>query len=138
MARTKTLYESVESRARIIKQGDIVCIIIDGGGAMVAATQDFMAAQKWAASRTASGNDLTDRARFLEQIPALVARPGSINPTRGSDKLIENLAKNMKQAGYDLSEWQLPPELKNLGHPTPSAPKPKDKPAPTAIIEPAS
>lgn len=133
MARVKTLYESVESRARIVKQGEIVCIIIDGGGAMVAATQDFMAAQKWASSRTASGNDITDRGRFLEQIPAVVARPGSISGTRGSDKLVEGIAKNMKQAGYDLAEWQLPPELKNLGH-APKEDKPK-KPKPDAPVE---
>jgi hypothetical protein len=119
----KNLYEAVTLRARVLRQGDIVCYIVDGGGAMVMASQDFLQAQKWATSKPFSGNALTDRARFLEQIPALVSRPGSMLPTRGNDRQVERLAIAMRQAGYDLGEWLLPPELKRP--PLPSVEPPK-------------
>lgn len=114
---TATLYDSATKRARVVRQGDIVCYIVDGGGAMVMASQDFVQAQKWATAKPASGNALTDRARFLEQVPALVSRPGSMLPTRGSERSVERLAKAMRQAGYDLNEWQLPPEIKRPPQP---------------------
>lgn len=125
MARTLTLFEAATSRARIVRQGDIVQIIIDGGGAMVTTTQEFLQAQKWAARKPATGNMISDRGRFLEQITLLISRPGSMATTRGHARQVERLAQQMKQGGYDLNEWMLPPELKNPGHPQPEPPKPK-------------
>lgn len=125
---TISLYESATKRARVVRQGEIVCYIVDGGGAMVMTTQDFVQAQKWANAKPASGNMLTDRARFLEQVPALIARPGSMLPTRGHERYIERLARAMRQAGYDLNEWQLPPELKRPPQTDPPAPAPGETP----------
>lgn len=122
---TRNLFESATSGARIVRQGDIVCLIVDGGGAMVMASGDFVQAQKWAQSRPASGNALTDRGRFLEQLPALVSRPGSFFSTRGNARQLEKLAKLMRQSGYDLGEWLLPPELKR-----PPAPEPRRRSPP--------
>ncbi len=127
MARSETLFEAAVKRMRVIRQGDIVQIIIDGGGALVTTTQEFLQAQKWASSKPATGNMVTDRGRLLEQIGPLVSRPGSMLSTRGNAKQVEALAKLMKQGGYDLGEWMLPPELKN---PAPTAPEPiRPKPA---------
>lgn len=112
-----SLFDSATRGARIIKQGEIFCLVLDGGGAMIGFMQDLHAAQKWAQSKPSCGNRVTDRGRFLEQIPTLVARPGSFVSTRGSEKLIEKVARGMRAGGYDLSEWMLPPELKNMGRP---------------------
>lgn len=114
MARTLTLFESATSRGRVARQGEIVCITYDGGGSLVMETMEFVTAQKWASSKPSSGNLLTDRGRFLERISVLISRPGSIQATRGSDKQLVALARMMKQAGYDIGEWTLPPQLKSL------------------------
>ena len=112
--RALNLFESAVSRARVVRQGEIVQVVIDGGGAFVTFTQEFHQAQKWASPKTASGNMITDRGRFFEQIGTLISRPGSMVSTRGSGKYVENLARAMLQAGYDIGEWMLPPELKDL------------------------
>jgi hypothetical protein len=116
MARTLTLYEGATNRARIAKQGEIVQIVIDGAGAMVVETSDFLGAQKWAQSKPSTGNLLSDRGRFLERFSVLISRPGSLSATRGSDKPLKNLARMMKAGGFDLNEWNLPPEIRNAPH----------------------
>lgn len=125
MKRTLSLFESAVSRARVIRQGDIVQVVIDGGGAFVTFTQEFQQAQKWAAAKPATGNMVTDRGRLFEQIGTLVSRPGSMVGTRGHGKYVEALVRAMNQAGYELSEWMLPPELKKIAtaHLQPSAPR---------------
>lgn len=112
--RTLNLFDSAVSRARVIRQGEIVQIVIDGGGAFVTFMQEFNQAKKWAVPKTATGNMITDRGRFFEQIGTLVSRPGSMVSTRGHGKYVENLVRAMNQAGYDIGEWMLPPELKDL------------------------
>lgn len=109
----RTVWESVTSRGRIIRQGDIVCLIFDGGGSLVVSALEFAQAQKWANSKPPTGNMLTDRARFLDQISALVSRPNSMQPTRGNDQAVERIARGMRGAGYDLGEWTVPPEMKD-------------------------
>lgn len=123
--RTYNLFESATRSARLLKQGPIMCIIIDGGGAMICFTDEFLAAQKWGSRKPATGNAISDRGRFLDQLSVLITRPGSFMGTRGSDKIVEKLAKAMMAAGYDLAEWSLPPEIKSMGHPGPVDPKPK-------------
>ncbi|WP_028079353.1 hypothetical protein [Solimonas soli] len=112
--RPLNLFESAVSRARVIRQGDITQIVIDGGGAFVTFTQEFYQAQKWAMPKTATGNMITDRGRFFEQIGTLISRPGSMVSTRGHSKHVEQLARKMNQAGYEIGEWMLPPELKDI------------------------
>lgn len=125
MKRTLSLFESAVSRARVIRQGDIVQVVIDGGGAFVTFTQEFHQAQKWAAAKPATGNMVSDRGRLFEQIGTLVSRPGSMVSTRGHGKYVEALVRAMNQAGYEISEWMLPPELKSIAtaHLRPSAPR---------------
>lgn len=114
MANTLTLYDSAFKRARVIRQGDLTQVVIDGGGAFVVMTQDFMQVRKWAQSKTASQNAMTDRGRVFEQFGVLISRPGTQAVTRGHNVQLEKLAKSMKQGGYDLGEWSLPPDLKHL------------------------
>lgn len=123
---TRNLFESATSRGRVLRQGDIVCLIVDGGGSMVMASDDFRQAQKWAQSKPASGNLLTDRGRFLEHVSALVSRRGSFVPTRGNQRQLEKLAKLMRQSGYDLDEWLLPRELTRPQAPEAPRPSPHD------------
>ncbi|SFF39764.1 hypothetical protein SAMN04488120_103202 [Fontimonas thermophila] len=122
MAGTVSLYDSAFKRARVVRQGDLTQVIIDGGGAFVVSTQEFLQVRKWAQSKAGSQNVITDRGRVFEQFTVLIARPGTQAATRGHRVQLEKLADAMKQAGYDLSEWALPPELKHLGRPLPDAP----------------
>jgi len=115
-AQARNLFEAATSKGRVLRQGEVACIIMDGGGAMVVFMQEFTGAHKWAQSRLPSSNLLTDRARFLDQFTVLVSRPGSVQATRGNERQLEKMAKAMLGAGYDLSEWTLPPELKSIGH----------------------
>lgn len=112
MARTQTLYESVSSKGRIMRVGEIVQMTMDGAGAICCNSQDFLAAQKWAQSRPSSTNIVTDRGRFLEKIEILIARPNSFVSTRGSQEPLTRLARAMKMSGFDMGEWMLPPEVK--------------------------
>lgn len=116
---TRNLFESATARGRVLRQGDIVCIVFDGAGAVVVSSQDFLLARKWAQAKPASGNALTDRSRLLEQVGTLVSRLGSQYPTRGSAKQIQTLLSRMQQAGYDLNDWAIPPELQRTATPAP-------------------
>jgi len=107
VAKVLSLYEMAASKGRVIRQGEIVQMVMDGAGAFVCAAQDFVVAQKWGMSRTGSGNITTDRGRLLDKIEVLISRPNSFVSTRGSSVPIERLAKAMKQAGYDLKEWNI-------------------------------
>jgi len=129
LTRTLNLFEAATRRSRLIKQGDLTQVVVDGGGAFVVFTQDFAQVQKWAQSKAASQNLMTDRGRVFEQFSVLISRPGSQAATRGNSKQLESLARAMKQGGFDLGEWALPPEMKNVGRPDPDALSPK-KPAP--------
>src|ERR1700752_445953 len=102
--RQSTIYESALRGGRVVRQGEITQVILDGGGAMVMETMEFVAAAKWAQSKP-GGNMLTDRGRFFERIGTLISRPGSIQATRGSDKQLRSLARLMKQAGLEIGEW---------------------------------
>ncbi len=127
MARTLTLLEAVQQRMRTIRQGDIAQLIVDGGGAMVATSLEVSQAGKWAQRKPSTGNVMTDRSRYFEQITVMIARQGSMFPTRGHHVAIEKLAKQMMQAGYDINEWALPPELRGLGRHSALDAKPAEK-----------
>lgn len=122
----RNLFEAATSRGRVLRQGEVACIVMDGGGSMIVFAQELMGAQKWAQSRLPTSNLLNDRARFLDQFTVLVSRPGSLQSTRGNDRQLEKMAKAMLGAGYDLAEWTLPPEIKSIGHgPAPSNKSPR-------------
>ncbi|MFA5938628.1 MAG: hypothetical protein WC809_04660 [Sinimarinibacterium sp.] len=112
MASKQNLFEAATAQARVIKQGDLVQIVIDGGGALVTTLEEVSQARKWAERKAASGNRVTDRGRFFEQIATLISRPGTQAATRGNIKAVEGLARKMKAGGYDIGEWALPPELR--------------------------
>lgn len=127
----RTLFEAATKRGRVIRQGEIASIVMDGAGAVIVFMQEFVGAQKWAQSRVPTSNLLSDRARFLDQFSTLVSRPGSVQTTRGNDRQLEKLVRAMLAVGYDLAEWTLPAELKSIGHgkPPPTAPQaPREKP----------
>lgn len=113
-APARNLFEAATSRGRVIRAGDIVCIIMDGAGAIIVSSQDFIQVQKWAQSKVPSANLLTDRARFFDQFAVLVSRPGSLQATRGNDRQLAHLAGAMAAAGYALAEWALPIQLRRI------------------------
>jgi len=130
--KTRTLYESVASRGRIVKQGNVVMIVVDGGGAMCVPMDEFVTAQKWAQSRPSSGNIVSDRGRFLEQFQVMVARPGRCAGPRGKSRQLYRMAKAMRAAGHDLGEYMLPPELRGTKLVDPDELQVKAKPVPAA------
>lgn len=140
--RTRSLFESATQRTRVIRHLDIVCFIVDGGGAMIVPTADYVQTQKWASARIASGNPLNDRGRLIERWLVLVSRPGSIAPTRGNPRQLAAIARSMQAAGYDLNEWSLPPEIKNpprpidqMGTRKPAAPEAEAVPEEPSLSE---
>jgi hypothetical protein len=124
----RSLFEAATARGRLIRHGDIACIVMDGAGAVVVSTQELIPAQKWAQSRPPSSNLLSDRARFLDRFQTLISRPGSVQSTRGSQRPLERLAQAMSAAGYDLGEWVLPAEVREPGKPRPNAEAPTPEP----------
>lgn len=130
MARVLSLYEMAASKGRVIRQGEIVQMVMDGAGAFVCSAQEFVTAQKWGMSRTGSGNITTDRGRLLDKIEVLISRPNSFVSTRGSSVPIERLAKAMKQAGYDLKEWNITRDVIALIEKRPDQTPPMKKAAP--------
>lgn len=118
--KARNLFEAATSRGRVIRAGDIVCIVMDGAGSVIVSTMDFVQAQKWAQSKIPSANLLTDRARFLDQFSVLVSRPGSMQVTRGNDRQLSHLASAMAAAGYSLAEWALPIQLRRVNTTTPT------------------
>ena len=110
----KALYESALRRAQIHRVGDITEIVFDGAGAVATATLDYKTAERWAMARMPSGNMIRDRGSFLERLETCIVRRGtSVTSTHGSSKPLVDLAKTMKKAGLNLSEWALPPEVKD-------------------------
>lgn len=135
----RNLFEAATSRGRVISHGDIVCLVMDGAGAVVVDAQEFQQARKWAQSKLPTSNMLTDRARLLDQFTMLVSRPGSVQATRGNERQLFKLVKAMFSAGYELSEWTLPQDLRNIGRPPPPTPTPKKaRPAPEPEQDPDS
>lgn len=130
MARVLSLYEMAASKGRVIRQGEIVQMVMDGAGAFVCSAQEFITAQKWGMSRTGSGNITTDRGRLLDKIEVLISRPNSFVSTRGSSVPIERLARAMKQAGYDLKEWNITRDVITLIEKRPDQVPPMKKAAP--------
>jgi hypothetical protein len=127
MLKLRTLYEAATRNARVLRQGEIASLVMDGGGAVVVSILEFTSAQKWASSKPFSGNLLTDRARFLDQFTAMVSRPHSVQPTRGNELSIERLVRAMRGAGYDITEWQIPPEMKDPMYWKPKEPGADDR-----------
>lgn len=121
-----TVFESAMRGMRVVKQGRVVQIIADGNGAVATLDIDYNSAYKWASSKSSSGSSGSDRTRFLDQMPNLVARPGSFINTRGNDKPIEDIVRLMQSAGFDLNDWAIPPTVKVLFMKGP-VPKPKAK-----------
>lgn len=128
----KSLYESALRRAQIHRVGDITEIVFDGAGAVATASLDYKTAERWAMARMPSGNMIRDRESFLERLETLIVRRGtSVTSTYGSAKPLLTLAKSMKKAGLNLSEWALPPEVKDaLDGGRPGADEADDEAAP--------
>lgn len=119
-----------------MNQGDIVCIVMDGNGAVVVDAQEFQQARKWAQSKLPTSNMLTDRARLLDQFTMLVARPGSVQSTRGNERQLQRLVKGMIAAGYEVSDWTLPQELRDIAKAPPPQPAKKSAQEPEATQDP--
>ena len=117
-AKEISLFQSAAGKLRVGRVGPLTMLVIDGQGLAYCLTADFSVVEKWAKSRPAGPNATIDSGKIIEKIDVLVCRPGTtFASTRGSTKPLEAIAKAMRQAGMDLKEFSLPPELKDMGKP---------------------
>jgi hypothetical protein len=113
-----SLYQSACQKLRVSRIGPLTQLVVDGQGLALCLTADFSPVEKWAKSKTSGPNATIDMGKMIEKLDVVVARPGtSFVSTRGSTKPLESIVKAIRAAGMDLKEFQLPPELKNLGAP---------------------
>jgi hypothetical protein len=118
MAKEISLFQSACGKLRVSRLGPLTILIIDGQGLGLCLTGDFSPVEKWAKSRPQGPNATIDSAKIIEKVDVLVCRQGTtFASTRGSTKPLEAIAKAMRQAGMDLKEFSLPPELKDMGKP---------------------
>lgn len=108
------LFQSACGRLRVSRMGGLTMLVVDGQGMALTPTADFSAIEKWAKSRPSGPNATIDMGKIMDKVEVLIARPGtSFASTRGSLKPLEKLVKELKSAGMDPKEFQLPPELKD-------------------------
>ena len=118
MAKEISLFQSAAGKLRVSRLGPLTILIIDGQGLGICLTGDFSPVEKWAKSRPQGPNATIDSAKVMEKVDVLVCRQGTtFAATRGSTKPLEAIVKAMRQAGMDLKEFSLPPELKDFGKP---------------------
>jgi hypothetical protein len=117
-AKEISLFQSAAGKLRVSRLGPLTILIIDGQGLGLCLTGDFSPVEKWAKSRPQGPNATIDAAKVIEKVDVMVCRVGTtFASTRGSTKPLEAIAKAMRQAGMDLKEFSLPPELKDMGKP---------------------
>ena len=117
-AKEISLFQSAAGKLRISRLGPLTMLVIDGQGLGLCMTGDFSPVEKWAKSRPQGPNATIDSGKIIEKIDVLVCRQGTtFAATRGSTKPLEAIVKAMRQAGMDLKEFSLPPELKDVGKP---------------------
>jgi len=118
MAKEISLFQSACGKLRISRLGLLTMLVVDGQGLALCLTGDFSPVEKWAKGKGAGPNATIDMGKIIEKIDVLVCRSGTtFASTRGSTKPLEAIAKAMLQAGMDIKEYSLPPELKDVGRP---------------------
>lgn len=125
-----TLYQSALGKLRVSRIGGLTQLVVDGQGLALTLTADFSVIEKWAKSKAAGPNATIDMGKIIERLDVMVCRPGTtFASTRGSTKPLQSIVKEMRAAGMDIKEFQLPPELKEGRPPEPPRPK-QDEPPP--------
>jgi len=118
MAKELSLFQQACGKLRIGRVGPLTMLVIDGQGLAYCLTGDFSPVEKWAKAKQAGPNATIDAAKIIEKVDVMVCRAGTtFAATKGSTKPLESIAKAMRQAGMDLKEFSLPPELKDMGKP---------------------
>ena len=113
-----SLFQSASGKLRISRLGPLTQLVIDGQGLAYCLTADFSPVEKWAKAKGQGPNATIDAAKIIEKVDVMITRPGTtFASTRGSTKPLESVVKAMKAAGVDIKEFQLPPELKDMGKP---------------------
>ncbi|HUR40713.1 MAG TPA: hypothetical protein VM240_06045 [Verrucomicrobiae bacterium] len=113
-----SLFLSACGKLRIARVGPLTQLVIDGQGLAYCLTADFSVVEKWAKSKGQGPNATIDAAKMIEKVDVMVCRPGTtFASTRGSTKPLEAVCKAMRQAGIDIKEFALPPELKDMNKP---------------------
>ncbi|GEM_PF-1884357 len=109
-----TLFEAMVGSGSVRNMGEITLVVLgEGRGGLVTTTLEFSGVRKWADGRTATGVLYRDLNVFMERFDTCVARAGSSLQTKGHATNILRLAKAMRNAGLELSEWTFPPLVRD-------------------------
>jgi hypothetical protein len=113
-----SLYQSATGKLRVSRVGPLTMLVVDGQGLALCLTADFSVVEKWAKAKGAGPNATIDMGKIIEKVDVMVCRAGTtFGSTRGSNKPLEAIVKAMMQAGMDIKEYSLPPELKDAARP---------------------
>ncbi len=109
---TPSLLAAMTEGGNIRSVGTITIIVLGRGrGALITPSMDFIGIRKWTESRTATGIEYRDLNLFLDRFDLCVARSGSALATKGHTSSLIGLAKEMKSAGLELSDWTFPKDV---------------------------
>lgn len=95
---------------RASRYGDFVILKMQSAGFAVSA-RDLQAAEAWARARSSMGSMHRDRTAFIDRFETVLARSGSGFATKGASAVLRRLVQGMEQAGIDIKEYTLPPNL---------------------------
>lgn len=125
----KNLLQELTEGGNINTIGMVTLVVLGRGrGAFLTTAFAFSSARKWAEGRAATGIEYRDMTLFMDRFDTYVARSGCPLTTQGHPVKLLELAKEMKAAGYEMSEWSLPQEVLDEMKPKrPGEPEPPKK-----------
>ncbi len=111
---TPNLLKALTEGGSIRTVGTVTLVVLGRGrGALVTPSMDFISVRKWTESRTATGIEYRDINLFMDRFDTCVARSGSSVATKGHTSSLVGLAKEMKSAGFELSDWNFPKAVRD-------------------------
>lgn len=106
------LFDAATQNGCVKRLGELTIVSLAlGHGGMVMDAMDFLLLRKWAQRRASTENPQRDMQLFLDHIELAIARTGSALPTRGHASRVLQLAKKLKGAGMNLSDWNIPRDI---------------------------
>ncbi len=100
------LYKSAMKGVEIVRKGEFVELRVKGISLCLSNTELFRR-QQWASAKPSTGNPAGDRQRLFTAFETVIAQAGSGVNTRGNEKALLDLAKQMKQSGLPMEQWGL-------------------------------
>lgn len=107
MTQPTDLFSAAMSGSTVRRDADMVIIIMPNLGVATTA-QDLLAMRTWGRSRLATGNLHKDRMALLDRLETVIPHTQCGIAARGAHRIMVELVKAMKGAGFDLQSWAIP------------------------------